>query len=101
MWNFSKKRDNAEIGYELHTKFQRLGLMNEVLKATIEFGFSKVGLVEIDAYTDKENVGSIKLLQKNNFAQNNSRSDQNHPNNVIFTLTSNIWRSGQSGFLRK
>jgi len=87
LWNFSKNNTVAEIGYELLPKFQGLGIMNEALKKIINFGFESIQLVEIVAYTHKDNINSVKLLKKNNFVLNSMRKAPENDNNIIFQLT--------------
>jgi RimJ/RimL family protein N-acetyltransferase len=41
--------------------------MDEALKCVINLGFQKTGLEAIEAYTHKENTGSIHLLERNDF----------------------------------
>ncbi len=67
LWKFSKNNTQAEIGYELNSSFQGFGYMNEALKKIIEFGFDQLKLSSIEAFTNAQNTGSIKLLQKHNF----------------------------------
>jgi ribosomal-protein-alanine N-acetyltransferase len=86
-WNFSSKKTVAEIGYELDPAFQGKGIMSEVLKKIIEFGFQEIELDAIEAYTHKNNNNSTKLLQKYNFKQDVERVDKDNSNNIIFTLT--------------
>jgi ribosomal-protein-alanine N-acetyltransferase len=86
LWNFSEDKKAAEIGYELNPAFQGKGYMNEVLKEVIEFGFNKLKIYKIDAYTHKDNVKSTNLLLKNNFKLDAERKDKENENNIIFTL---------------
>ena len=86
LWNFSEDKKTAEIGYELMLPFQRKGFTNEALKNIISYGFNKIGLEKIEAYTHKENVSSISLLERNNFELNPDRHDEYNADNVIYTL---------------
>ncbi len=69
LWNISKDEHKAETGYTLDPKFHRMGYMNEALVKVIGFGFNKMKLKTIDAYTHENNESSIKLLLSNNFMQ--------------------------------
>ena len=80
-WNFSKTKKIAEIGFELNPEYHGLGIMNEALTSALEFGFKKIGLDIIEAYIHKDNIGSTKLVLKNNFELDTERKD-----NVIFKL---------------
>lgn len=65
--NISKENKTAEIGYELIPDYQGKGIMNEALKAVIKYAFNVVKLSALTAYTNKENIKSINLLENNKF----------------------------------
>ena len=67
LWNISKEEASAEIGFELHPEQQGKGIMQEATAKVIEFGFSVMQLRKIDAWINKENLSSIKLIGKFNF----------------------------------
>ena len=67
LWNISKEKNSAEIGYELIPAFQGKGIMQEVFPALVAFGFETMKLQTIEAYTTSDNEKSVKLLEKNNF----------------------------------
>lgn len=61
-------KDNiGEIGYVMNAKFRGKGWMKEALKQIIKFGFEEMELVEIRAYTAKDNLPSVKLLERLGF----------------------------------
>lgn len=62
--NWSKEHFKIEVGYELSPPFWRQGIMTEVLKTVINYGFSRLGLNRIEAFIDPHNISSRKLLQK-------------------------------------
>lgn len=62
-----KENYRAEIGYLLNDKHQGKGIMNEALKACINFGFTTLKLHTIEAVIDPKNIASEKVLKKNNF----------------------------------
>ena len=93
LWNFSKDRKTAEVGYDLSPKFQRKGIMNEALVSVLKYGFEKMSLSLIEAYTHRKNESSKKLLERNSFVFIENREDENNLDNVIYELkkaTSNI-----------
>ncbi len=53
-----------EISYELNPDFWGKGYGTEVVEKGIEFTFSKLGLKELYAETQKNNIQSINLLEK-------------------------------------
>lgn len=86
LWNFSRTKVIAELGYELNPTLQGKGIMNESLLSILEYGFKSIGLNSIEAYTHKENNNSTKLLIKNGFEQDIEKQDTQNRNNIIFTL---------------
>ncbi len=67
LFNFNPEKGTAEIGYELLPDFHGKGIMNEVISATINYGFTELNLATIIALTKPDNKNSISLLTKNNF----------------------------------
>ena len=86
LWNFSDDKKTAEVGYDMLPEFQGKGYMNETIKNVINFGFNKLKLTAIEAYTSKVNNASIKLLKKNHFILQKDRKDIDFPDNIILTL---------------
>jgi len=67
LWNISVENDTAEIGYELLPTFQGKGIMQEAITKIIEYGFNKMKLKVITAFTHINNTQSTNLLMKYNF----------------------------------
>lgn len=86
LWNFSKDKKIAEIGYDLSPKFQGKGIMNESLKNTLEFGFKNLHLDLIEAYTHKKNESSKKLLKRNGFTLVKGKKDKHNLDNIIYEI---------------
>ncbi|MEO0341551.1 MAG: GNAT family protein [Bacteroidota bacterium] len=59
--------DTGAIGYVLHPDFWGQGIMTEVIGGLVQFGFYQLGLQSIEAACDTENIGSIKVLDRNGF----------------------------------
>ena len=76
----------AEIGYELDPIFHQKGFMSEAMNAVLEFGGSKMKLKVIEAFTHKNNIASIALLEKHLFVFQPERRDEGFENNRIFRL---------------
>lgn len=57
----------AELGYELSANYQQRGIMSEVLRAVIPFGFNELEMHRIQASVFPENHASIHLLEKLGF----------------------------------
>lgn len=86
LWNFSKDKKTAEVGYDMLPEFQSNGYMGEAIKSVINFGFKELQLNTIEAYTSKYNKGSIRLLNKNRFILQKERKDIDYPDNLIYSL---------------
>lgn len=84
--HFNKDFTYAEVGYELHPAFQGKGFMSEALKEVLNYGFNKIHLSEIEAYTHKENKHSINLLKKYSFNLRSEKKDVDFKNNIILGL---------------
>lgn len=91
LWNFSEDRDKAEIGYELSPDFQGMGIMQEVIKSVIDFGFEKLQLKIITADVHSQNTRSLQLLKKCHFKANPTANcdfaNENDPQRaVVYSL---------------
>ena len=64
-----KENHRAEIGYMLHPKHWRQGIINEAMKAVLDYGFSVMNLHSIEANINPENVASSNLLKKRGFVK--------------------------------
>lgn len=83
-------QDNyAEIGYELNPNYQQKGFMSEALKAVLNFGFQKMNLKTIEAFTHKNNIASITLLKKHHFKYQPERKCESFEHNRIFKIEKN------------
>jgi len=57
----------AELGYVLAKKYWGKGFATEAVSLALKKGFADLELIRIDAYVDPENLGSIKVLERNKF----------------------------------
>ena len=62
---YDRKNFSAEIGYVLNKKYWNKGIMTEVLKEIVKFGFDEMNLVRIETRLDSMNVASEREMQKN------------------------------------
>jgi len=91
LWNIEKENQLAEVGYGLHPDHFSKGIMTEALLEVAAFGFKKIKLQRIDAYTNKNNRASLRLLEKNGFTRNVA-FEETYPDkeeleyNTIYTL---------------
>jgi ribosomal-protein-alanine N-acetyltransferase len=90
LWNFSKDKLVAEVGYELYPDYYKQGIMTEALTKIIDFGFNTLKLEVIEAFTHKANEASKILLKRHNFKLDPNRTDKGFPNNIIFVLKNSL-----------
>lgn len=64
------ENDIGEVGYVMNARYRRKGIMKEALKCILQFGFEKMKLKEIRAYTAHDNMPSIALLRQLGFCNN-------------------------------
>lgn len=76
----------AEIGYKLKPEYQKKGLMSEAFKSVLDFGCTKMNLKTIEAFTHKNNIASITLLEKHHFIFQKDRKCNTYDFNRIFKL---------------
>ena len=66
VWHLTHYR--GQIGYALkQEEFKRKGIMTEVLKVLIPFGFEQMELQKIEAFVGPGNTPSLRLMQKFGF----------------------------------
>lgn len=86
LWKYSEDGKKAELGYELLPEFHGKGIMSEAVRFVLNYGFQALNFSRIEAFTNRNNSSSIKLLQKFNFILNENRRDEKFPENLIFEL---------------
>jgi len=84
LWNFSKNRKIAELGYDLMPAHQGKGVMQNALTLVEEFATTKLGIEVLEAYTHHANVKSTTLLKRNDFHLLAEARDPGHPNNRVY-----------------
>lgn len=62
-----------ELGYFILPQFRGCGVASKVVKEMCQIGFNKLGFSEILARTTEDNVGSIKVLEKNGFVKKGNK----------------------------
>ena len=86
LWNFSKDRKTAEVGYDLSPGFHGRGIMNEALAAILDFGFQQLSLDRVEAYTQWNNESSVKLLKNREFVLVEGITDEDNEDNRVFRI---------------
>jgi [ribosomal protein S5]-alanine N-acetyltransferase len=66
-WRMQKEHYRAEIGYALHPSQQGKGIMDEAIKAVLQYGFETMQLHSVEANINPANEASWKLLERNGF----------------------------------
>ena len=69
LWRIDKPHHRAEIGYTLMPEYWNKGLMSEVMRAMIDYGFGQMKLHSIEANINPMNQASRRLLEKHGFVQ--------------------------------
>ncbi len=64
---YQRSPDELEICYELDKSYWSKGIITKAITKAIEFGFKKMKCKLIFALTTKNNIASIKVLEKNRF----------------------------------
>ena len=66
-WNIDFENSIGEIGYELKLEFHGKGIMQEAFLSVVNYGIHNLKFKVITAFPRKDNIKSIKLLEKNGF----------------------------------
>lgn len=61
---FLDNTSEVEVGYRLAKRFWGMGLASEAAKASLRYGFEELGLEQIVAVVQPENVASQRVLEK-------------------------------------
>ncbi|MDQ1146661.1 ribosomal-protein-alanine N-acetyltransferase [Bacillus sp. SORGH_AS 510] len=90
----------AEIGYELHPSFWRMGYASEAIKEVLSFSFDQLNLFRIGAVVFPENEASIHLLLKQGFTKEGVLRGYIHQNDAfhdtcVLSLLQTEWRKSQ------
>ena len=77
----------AAIGYIINQKYWNQGLTTEANRAVIEVAFEKIGMNKLDAFHDKDNPASGKVMEKSGMRFSHeepyARMDKNEPGRFI------------------
>ena len=87
IWNINHGEQYGEVGYSLLPEYFKKGFMSEALKSVLDFGFHKMKLKTMEAFTHKNNTASKTLLEKHQFVFQSERREKGFENNRIFKLT--------------
>lgn len=67
VWNYNENHTQAELGYELNSKYYGQGYMHEAITGVLEHLKQMNQIKILDAITHEDNIPSLKLLEKQSF----------------------------------
>lgn len=77
-YGFVEIGNRGEIGFDLAKEYWGKGIMSESLKAIIDYGFSALQLLKIEAHTFSENDHAIHLLENLGFQLDHISEDSHY-----------------------
>lgn len=86
IWNISSELKSGELGYGIIPGYQGRGLMKEALLSVVEFGFGVMGLKVLNAYTEENNLKSVKLLENCCFAEVDRVDEEGFFNDRVYHM---------------
>lgn len=86
IWNIKSERESGDLGYGITPEYQGKGFMKEALSKVLEYGFNTMNLKVLEAYTEKDNVKSIRLLERCNFTEVNRIDEEGYFNNRVYHM---------------
>lgn len=82
--NWNREHRRAEIGYNMEDEnYKKKGLMTETVQAVIDYGFNKMNLHRMEALVGRENVPSLKLMEKFQFKKEGVLREHYYRNDVF------------------
>ena len=73
LFHWNAEEDSIEMGYEMLPQYEGQGLMNEGVRAVIDYAIGTMKAKKINAFTHPENIRSQRLLEKHEFKRNEER----------------------------
>jgi len=67
LYKYTSAHKRAEIGYDLMREYWGNGYITESIRAIINYGFTDLGLIRIEATVDPDNSRSIRVLERTGF----------------------------------
>ncbi|MBB6369173.1 GNAT family N-acetyltransferase [Chryseobacterium shigense] len=85
---YSPDKNEYDIGFRFYRNYWNKGLATETAKKCLDFGFNELKIERIVGRAMKENIGSIKVLEKIGMTFKESFDFEGHEG-VIYELTKN------------
>lgn len=95
LFDVADRQERCEIGYTLGSKWWNNGIITEVVAEVIRFAFDEVNFNKVCARYDIDNVGSGRVMQKNDmklegvFRQHDMRKDGSRKDIVFYAILKN------------
>ena len=86
IWNINWEQKNGELGFGIIPNYQGQGLMKEALLNVVEYGFDVMQLKTLDAYTEENNLKSMKLLERCKFVNINRVDDEGYYSSRVYHM---------------
>lgn len=86
IWNIDAEKMCAELGYGIAPEYQGRGYMKEALAKAAEYGLTNMKLKRLDAYTEENNIRSLRLLKKCGFVETGKADDQGYVHDRVYRM---------------
>lgn len=86
IWNIDSEKNSGELGFGILPSYQGQGLMKEALLRVITYGFDDMNLRVIEAYTEENNITSVKLLEGCSFSETKRVDENGYINNMVYRM---------------
>lgn len=86
IWNLNPEEGRAELGYGICPDYQGKGFMKEALLEAVTYGFEVMALKTLEAYTEIDNISSVKLLESCQFNETGRIDDEGFLNNRVYHM---------------
>ena len=86
IWNINLELRSGELGYGIVPEYQNKGLMKEALLSIVDYAFNTMNLKTIEAYTEENNINSIKLLESCRFNEIKRVKEDGYYSNRIYNM---------------
>ena len=86
IWNINLELRSGELGYGIVPEYQNKGLMKEALLSIVDYAFNTMKLKTIEAYTEENNISSIKLLESCKFTEIKRVQEEGYYSSRIYNM---------------
>jgi len=91
LWNLEPEKMEVEIGFELVPAYQGKGIMQETIECILRYGFETLKLEKINSFTEKENIASVKVLERNHFKEDETLKAAESESLIGYSLNSTTY----------